>query len=345
MYRGSIEYSQMQQIHEPIPKQNRPATSSIRGSFSNLEELAAAAGVWGLDWVQLDRGPLRARFQQTQVPSILASRFDFNRKFFQKGTVPLGMRTYGVIGPRSTRVEWRGIDGLQHHVVVFPSNDEFEFLSHPGFSGDTLSLPEERLFEVADRLGLLESLEGLPNKQALLDSDPARVEGFRRRLDKLHFLAETSAHQTVNESVVADAEFEVIAALVETLSSGRSDDDGRPGLCLRSRAFSIALDYIEDHASNPPSIEEICHASGVSWRTLNYAFRERFDLTPKQYLQAVRLNKVRRELLRRGSEGAISTIAAEWGFWHMGQFAKDYRRQFGELPSETAGEGREVLVR
>jgi AraC-like DNA-binding protein len=31
----------------------------------------------------------------------------------------------------------------------------------------------------------------------------------------------------------------------------------------------------------------------------------------------------------------ITEAAAEWGFWHMGKFAADYRRQFGELPSET----------
>jgi AraC family ethanolamine operon transcriptional activator len=31
----------------------------------------------------------------------------------------------------------------------------------------------------------------------------------------------------------------------------------------------------------------------------------------------------------------INEIANRWGFWHMSQFAADYRRFFGELPSET----------
>jgi AraC family ethanolamine operon transcriptional activator len=335
LYRENIKNSQMQQIHDSSSKLNRPAISSIRGRFSNFDALAMAAGGWGLDWIQLDRGPLRARFEQTQATSTLASRFEFNRKFHQKGTVPPGMRTYGVIAPASPQIEWRGIEGSQHHVVAFPTNDEFEFLSHPGFGGDTLSLPEERLFQVAHCLDLIDPVEGLPSGQALIESDPIRIEVFRRRLDGFHILAEISARQMVDESVVADAEFGVIAALVEMLSAGRRIENSRPGLSSRSRAFCIALDYIEDHASKPPSVEEICHASGVSWRTLNYAFREQFDLTPKQYLQAVRLQRVRRDLLGKSSESSISDIAANWGFWHMGQFAADYRRQFGELPSET----------
>nr|WP_237707167.1 hypothetical protein [Pseudoalteromonas sp. BSi20652] len=28
-------------------------------------------------------------------------------------------------------------------------------------------------------------------------------------------------------------------------------------------------------------------------------------------------------------------MAANWGFWHAGQFAKDYTQLFGENPSQT----------
>jgi AraC family ethanolamine operon transcriptional activator len=37
----------------------------------------------------------------------------------------------------------------------------------------------------------------------------------------------------------------------------------------------------------------------------------------------------------KGTKARITGIANSWDGWHMGQFAKDYRRQFGELPSET----------
>ena len=35
------------------------------------------------------------------------------------------------------------------------------------------------------------------------------------------------------------------------------------------------------------------------------------------------------------SRTRIADVANEWGFWHMGQLAADYRRHFGENPSET----------
>ena len=74
---------------------------------------------------------------------------------------------------------------------------------------------------------------------------------------------------------------------------------------------------------------------GVSERTLRYAFREQLGVSPKQYLQLVRLGGVRRNLQLAAAGVKIVDVANRWGFWHMGQFAADYRRQFGELPSET----------
>jgi AraC family ethanolamine operon transcriptional activator len=52
------------------------------------------------------------------------------------------------------------------------------------------------------------------------------------------------------------------------------------------------------------------------------------------YLRSLRLNAVRRELLA-GTCCRVQEVAARWGFWSLSQFAADYRRQFGERPSDT----------
>lgn len=54
------------------------------------------------------------------------------------------------------------------------------------------------------------------------------------------------------------------------------------------------------------------------------------------YMKAHRLNSVHKDLGRDDpSLRKISDVANKWGFWHLGQFARDYRNWFGELPSDT----------
>ncbi len=54
-----------------------------------------------------------------------------------------------------------------------------------------------------------------------------------------------------------------------------------------------------------------------------------------KYLLAVRLDAVRRELLRRRNRG-VTDIATNWGFSHLGRFSATYRQYFGTLPSDDA---------
>ena len=78
---------------------------------------------------------------------------------------------------------------------------------------------------------------------------------------------------------------------------------------------------------------QVCRHVGASRRKLNDCFRDVLGTSPLTYLRALRLNGVRREL--RGGAASVQQAAARWGFWHLGELAADYRRQFGELPSQT----------
>jgi len=68
---------------------------------------------------------------------------------------------------------------------------------------------------------------------------------------------------------------------------------------------------------------------------LQYAFKGRFQMPPKQYLLARRLDGDRGDLRDRNGR-TIGEVANSWGLTHLGQFAAKYRAVFGELPSETA---------
>jgi len=325
----------MKSMEQPVTVPNPPPAVAMRQEFRDFDEFAETILGWGLDWVQLDRGPLHARLQQVATPSTLLTRFHFSRKFHQRGTNPPGTRTFGLLGPKSPHMEWRGNKGTENHIVVFPPNDHFECVSHAGFHGDTVSVSEESLRSVAEVMGVPDPLEELPTTQAVIEPDPNRVVILRSLISRVHASFESPNGVPPAESAQSEADFEVVAALIAALTTTRDLGQRPPDPALRTRSLQLALEYIEAHADEPPTIDAICRATGASRRTLNYGFDDQFGVTPKQYLQMTRLQRVRRDLLRSDPDAPISETAANWGFWHMGAFAADYRRQFGELPSET----------
>jgi AraC family ethanolamine operon transcriptional activator len=97
-----------------------------------------------------------------------------------------------------------------------------------------------------------------------------------------------------------------------------------------------AEEFLNSHLDRPIYTDELCRALAVSPATLADAFRATLTVSPHRYLKLRRLNLVRAALLRNdGPPPLVKTVALSHGFWHLGQFARDYREQFGESPSET----------
>jgi AraC family ethanolamine operon transcriptional activator len=110
----------------------------------------------------------------------------------------------------------------------------------------------------------------------------------------------------------------------------------RPTLHVRHRALRKAVDYINAATDNAISVSDLCRITGSSERMLAYAFKEHFGISPKRYLVRTCLNAVHRTLaMAAPEEVTVADVANHHGFWHMGQFAADYKRLFGRLPSNT----------
>lgn len=97
-----------------------------------------------------------------------------------------------------------------------------------------------------------------------------------------------------------------------------------------------AAEYLEAHAAEPLSVEQLASAVGVSTRALFCAFRETYDQTPMGYLREIRLNRVRQALRDSDPDRTnLTHLAMQWGFFHYGRFARYYFERFGERPHET----------
>lgn len=94
--------------------------------------------------------------------------------------------------------------------------------------------------------------------------------------------------------------------------------------------------YIDENIEPTPNISAICSAIGVSKSVLFTAFQDVVGQSPGKFILRKRLVKARLQLLNSDRyPGAITQIASDEGFLEWGRFAHYYRRQFGELPSDT----------
>jgi AraC family ethanolamine operon transcriptional activator len=104
----------------------------------------------------------------------------------------------------------------------------------------------------------------------------------------------------------------------------------------RQRIVTQARDFVLGHCDQVITVPDLCERLHVSRRTLQYCFEDVLGISPMQYLRIIRLNGARRHL--RGNSSASRTVqdvAADWGFWHFSQFSSDYRKLFGQSPSES----------
>ena len=139
----------------------------------------------------------------------------------------------------------------------------------------------------------------------------------------------TAAHRAAGRSLV-DAAVRCLSAPPQSGATpiGRARLD-RAGIVRRAMAAI-------DTAPTSPTTTALAGIVGVTDRTLLRTFHETYGLPPKQYLMLRELHRIRR-ILRTGAtdNATVADVLALHGIWEFGRFAARYRRQFGELPSDT----------
>jgi AraC-like DNA-binding protein len=106
---------------------------------------------------------------------------------------------------------------------------------------------------------------------------------------------------------------------------------------IAPRDIKRALDFIGAKLASPITIADVAEASGIAGRTLFKHFRDYHGISPFRFLRNARFQKVRETLTHAQPEDSVTAIAMSWGFSHMGRFSVEYRKRYGESPSETLG--------
>jgi AraC family transcriptional regulator, ethanolamine operon transcriptional activator len=224
-------------------------------------------------------------------------------------------------------------------LAVMRGHDEFELVTAGGYGILGVVIDEAELRTYAREVERIDFSDEMLSRQ-ILHIGTRRKTGLCEGLSVFLQSAQAGS-QPLSTVASGNAQSCVLAMLFDLAGSWHTDD--LPENRSKSDRYWIVMqarDYILANRHRPVAVPELCRQFHVSRRTLQYCFKETLGMTPMSYLRAIRLNGVRRDLSSPQPRLArtVQDVASDWGFWHLSQFAMDYRKLFGKRPSESLRE-------
>ena len=311
-----------------------PERYSLVRKFDDFEAFTASLHGYDIELQQLDRGRFTATSQQVVSGAVLLSHFNATRRLEVQGNPPANLRTFGIPTKHCRHFVWRSQPSDGNTIQIYRDATELEMVTQPFFEAIDLSIPEDTLNHQCQTLRLPE-LDLIIGNAEMLTCHPKDMRVLRHSLFRV---CQTLGHDPAlinTTGMQNEIEYELPRLLLKALcSASPNKQSSRP--LKKQLALREAVDYIKANTNSPITLNALCQVTHVSARTLQHAFLEHFGLSPKAYLRVQRLNDAHRELFASHPRDAkVADVAHRQGFWHMGQFASDYKRLFGELPSNT----------
>ncbi|WP_197527309.1 helix-turn-helix domain-containing protein [Pirellulimonas nuda] len=296
----------------------------------DVDDLSRLYPGWEGRFQQVSAGAFRGNVQVVQGQLIRAFRGTTNQVLLTRGSSQPGWIDFSPITPRNHKSRWQGRQCDPNHLVVRGGQVGVDNVAARDAEIVTLSVPIDLIRRAA-------------NSVLRLKGDPARID-WRclcvepTALAVLEQLVKRIAARSASDASSSDCyadEQECVVAALNVLSS-------RNGTCAleprgnRASLVRRAEEYLRERLASTVGLIDLCEELDVSARTMQYAFRERFGIGPIEYLRMLRLNAVRADLKTARTQGlCVRDVARRWGYRHLSNFAADYKRHFGVLPSKA----------
>lgn len=316
-------------------------TSSVAGNttprpiplnFDDVLDFTEHMHPWSLDFTQVRRGRFHSSGFLLELDSLTMANTRLDQAMVRRCFVPPGQFSVFTIG-RDSDACFLGEQSLRiGNFLAMPGNSDFEAVTRGRFADLALSFDETVWHAAGEWLSPAErsatpyvrnfGAQWAEQLYALID----RVVG-----------AANSANGAFSNPAVREMLAERVLAHVRSGQPVPGSESNEHRVRARRRAaVQRAREFIGARLCEPIRLAQVCRYACAQSRTLEYGFREMFDTPMVSYIKALRMDRVRRLLLSpTQSHRTVSELALDTGFWHLSQFASDYKKFFGESPSQT----------
>ena len=298
----------------------------------NFDDLTSLQYGWEFTVSQLGPSEELSRATLYQTANIGYNSFQYGSAYDQCLRSREGFLSFGLLDTDNptTWAHDRLIpnDGL----TVFPHDEDLKGASPVGFCGSGIHFAKDFITNLAEQV-YDQPVNVLVPPPGTYMTDNGKLGVLRAELLRWRDLA--SPGDDVRPVIIERREESLALAVINALIDEKFTE--KESLMRSTRSVSMALNIIHNSELESISAMELCKQTQCSQRTLEKCFTKRLGITPKKYIKCLRLAEVRKGLRNFEADGydSIIELAGINGFWHMGQFAKDYRLIYGELPSET----------
>lgn len=299
-------------------------------SFSSIEELDSVQHNmgWSTEYRQLEPGCFRAAFTLLESDHWFLIEEQPTRTVEVACPAPNGMAMLALLEGGSTVANSQQFGC--NHLLVVPAESDLQALIPPGVRVTQLGVLADEFECVARAIApLMSCLHGDASTIAIASGKLARLRTLMRAV----LFAPSHSDDILEETVS-----EILTGIVATaLDHHAAPVNQRLHRAAAQRARNRAMEYIEAHLGGTIRMPEVCNYAGTTLRSLERSFSRELGMSPQQYVKCRRLNAVRRCLYAADREQGtkVAEVATRYGFAHMGRFAGDYHRHFGEYPRET----------
>ena len=301
-----------------------------RAEYTDVDAVSALAARQDVRMEQLGRGRMRSSYALLTTRSLHVSESVHSVGAIAQGSAGKGLCMIGIPFDHAPERSTGGRCG-DAEVVLVRSGQDYVVSSRRPFRTLSVVLSQSRLEQAVEATWGV-TLQTLAPGYRLGLADP----GARRRLQhELRALlspeGEGAGVPRLRRGTDVETEEAIVDALVRAARPRpeRRRDPGRFALARRAEGM------VRDSLAEDLSIARCAAYLGTPLRTLELGFGELYGITLRQYRHSLRLNAARRDLLRRDGEDSVGMVAVRWGLYHLGRFSTEYRRMFGESPSET----------
>ena len=347
-YRGGvIPFAQFINLFENMIENKiyKPSSSRVarnNQTFLDIDAQAACLSGYNQKYQQISCGEFEGEFSTILFDNKVGLFFEnINQTLAQFGAVPSDYYSVGLI-LNSGRCKLNGRDFFSHHLWYAPPGADFNTTCFSQSRFAVVNI-QKKFFERCLTNNFPElNLERFSTyfRSGFRNNNPEYAHKIRWLVSQIQFLIQPFPDNPfMSKQVMAHLCTEVTETITDQIGNLMGSflmGTRKMDSCNRFKITRRACEYINDQKGVNVTIADLCRLTGVSRRTLEYAFHTCIAKSPAAYLRSIILNEIRRALLLDANIGKpIGDIVAQWGIWHLSRFAQNYRNQFDELPSET----------